>query len=127
LPKRCRGSCAWVPGSRLRRAPERPHSLDDHLVEVAPFRVLLFNEPDLPIAPPFLEFLLAADRGCRIIIDLKPDEAIDGVSFREPRDNFGFVLIDSADEITAHSEVQGPVTAAGEEIYEKTGHSGTAL
>ena len=32
----CRGPCAWVPGSQLRRAPERQlrQSLDDHFVEV---------------------------------------------------------------------------------------------
>src|ERR1700730_5360327 len=83
----CRGSCAWVPGSQLRRAPDRQpfKLLYDRFVEVAPLRVLLVDEPDLPIAPPLFEFLLATDRGHRIVIDLEPDQAIDTVSPREPR------------------------------------------
>ena len=58
---------AGVHGSGLSATP-RPGTttamlLDDRFVEVAPLRVLLFDEPDLPIATPFFEFFLAADRG----------------------------------------------------------------
>ena len=114
-------------GLAARRAPERPQSLDDRLVEVTPFRVLLFDQPDLPIAPPLFDFLLTADRGRRIIIDLEPYQAINVVSPREPRDNFGLVLIDPADEIVGHAQVKGSVPPACEKIDVKAGHAGTAL
>src|SRR4051794_23414561 len=123
----CRGSCAWVPGSQLRRAPERRRSLRDRLVQVAPFRILLFDEPDLPIAPPFLELFFAPDRGGGIVIDLEPDQTIDAVSPGEARDDFGLVLMDTADEIPGHAEIERPVSSAGEEIDVEGGHSGTAL
>ena len=79
-----------VHGFRARRAPERQlrQLFDDRFVEVAPLGVLLFDEPNLPIAPPFFELLLAADRGRRIVVYLKPDQAIDAVSFRETRHIF---------------------------------------
>src|SRR4051794_29692481 len=102
-------------GSGLTAAPrpERRRSLDDRLVKVAPFRVMLFDHPDLPIAPPLFEFFLAADRGRRIIKDLEPDQAIDAVSPREPRYGFGLVLVDTADEIVGHAKVKGCVPPAG--------------
>jgi hypothetical protein len=40
----------------------RETSFEHCWVEIVPFGVLLFNQPHLPIASPFLQLLLASDR-----------------------------------------------------------------
>jgi hypothetical protein len=58
---------ASLPGTTTTRLTE------ECSVEVAPLRVLLFEKPDFPIAPPFFDFFLAADRNRRIVKNFEPD------------------------------------------------------
>src|SRR5208283_5810631 len=68
-----RGACSWVLGSWLRHAPERrqKRSSNNGRIEIAPLRVLRFDESGLPIRPPFLELLFARDRTCGLVISLE--------------------------------------------------------
>jgi hypothetical protein len=44
---------------------------------------LFFNQTNLPVSPPFLEFFFASDGSCNIIINLEPHEFVDAVSRRK--------------------------------------------
>jgi hypothetical protein len=44
---------------------------------------LLLDQPYLPVAPPFLQLLLAGDRAQGVIIDFEPDQLVDIVATLE--------------------------------------------
>ena len=59
-------------------------SFEQRRVHITPVRILLFDQPNLPIPTPLLERLFARNRVCRIVIALEPNQAIDAVSSAEP-------------------------------------------
>src|SRR4030095_5732052 len=57
----------------------------DQVGQVFPFEIVLFDEPYLPIAIPFLQLLFATDSISRVLIGLDVDEAIYAVFANEFR------------------------------------------
>src|SRR3569833_1284878 len=59
----CRGcrcpSCTKSGG--YRSPPARGRQLRDQVTEVAPFQIVLLDQPNLPVANPFLQMFLAAN------------------------------------------------------------------
>ena len=78
--------------------------------------VVPFKQIDFPVAFPFLELLLAAKRGSRRFVGLKPNQPLDLVSFREAGNESVLVFPNPPREIGSRADVKGPVGFAGEEI-----------
>jgi len=85
-------------------------------IKVDPLWILLFNQPNLPGPPPLLQFLLARNRGCGIVVDFKPDQLVDGISFREASNRLALVLVHAANDVVRYAEVERSVSVACEEV-----------
>src|SRR5438128_467848 len=90
---------------------------DHHVVAVEPIWIVFLDKAYLPITLPLLDVFLPGDRRYRIFVAFEPDKTIDAVPGREPRNRFGFMLINTPHEIIRHANVQSPVLAACEKVY----------
>jgi len=54
-------------------------------------------------------------------------QAIDAVSPRKTRHDLGLMLVNAANEIVGHAEIERSMPPTGEKIHIEAGHSGTAL
>jgi hypothetical protein len=70
-----------------------------------PTGVLFFDQTNLPVTTPLLEFFLA--RNCRrhIVVDFEPDKLVDVTTLGEARHGFGAMLICTAHQIVGHAEI----------------------
>ena len=84
--------------------------------QIAPFRVLFLDQADLPVPPPLLERLFTGDRISRIVIALKPDQTLDAIFRREPRNRLALVLTDAANKIAGNPEIQRSMPSTGEKV-----------
>ena len=89
-------------------------------VQVEPVGIVRLDQPDLPVAAPFLDGFFARNGGCRVVVSLEPDETIDTVFGGEARKCFLFVLRYTPDEVFGDAEIQRSVLPAGDEIDEKS-------
>jgi hypothetical protein len=48
-------------------------SIRNARIKINPSRIFFFNQANLPVTPPFLQFFFASDGGCGVIIDFKPN------------------------------------------------------
>src|ERR1051325_6888401 len=95
----------------------RNDSSDSDLgIEVVPVRIAFLNQPNLPVAPPILELLLACDCVGRIIIGLEPYELIDAITRAETADRLALMLVRAADKIVCDAVVKRAVLLAGEDV-----------
>jgi hypothetical protein len=88
----------------------------DLRIEVVPIRILHFNELYFPRSIPFLQSFFAAD-GCldvRVLFEI--NEAMDAVTFGEAWHRPHPVLVDPANQIIGHSDIEGPADFAGENV-----------
>jgi hypothetical protein len=84
--------------------------------EITPIRIILLNQPNLPIPPPLLDVLFSRDRVFRIIAYLIPNKPIYAIPRREARNSLLFVLVDTANEIVRNADIQRSVLAARQQI-----------
>ena len=62
------------------------------IVQIIPVRIHVFDDPDLPIALPFLELFLTADRIFHGVVVFIPNQMINIVVCCEAIKKFGFVF-----------------------------------
>jgi hypothetical protein len=79
-------------------------------------RVVAFEQIDFPVALPLFDLLLAAERGSRRLVNLKPNESIDLVALGEAGNEFILVLPNSPPEVGCRAEVEGSIRFAGEQV-----------
>src|SRR5947209_17168128 len=84
-------------GLQVRRYPR---------IKIDPARILLLDQANLPVAPPFLEFFFTGDGRCGIIVDFEPDQFVDAIARGKALDGFGAMLVDAANEISGHAEIE---------------------
>ena len=90
-------------------------------IQINPCRILLFDQPNLPVTPPLLELLFALDRGNGVIVNFEPDKFVNAVSRREAFDGLGSMLVHAPNEIVGHAKIERAVLLARKEIN-VTGH-----
>jgi hypothetical protein len=108
-----------VPGRRVRGEP-RIHNHRRQLeipgLKIIQVRVFLFDQADLPVTPPLLEFLLPRNGGEGIVVDFEPHQLVDAVSRSEPFDRLCPMFVHSPHDIVGHAEIERAVLLAREEI-----------
>src|SRR5215204_6462819 len=89
---------------------------DDLRPQVAPSRVRSFYQAYLPRPSPFLDPLLSTDRFFHVVVNLEVDQVMYPVAFGESFNEAVPVLPDTFDEIACHTNVQGAVRSAGQNV-----------
>ncbi len=84
--------------------------------KVGPMRIVALDQVDLPLPVPALELLLAEDSGFHAAEHLEPDEAMDGVALGETGDAIGAMLIEPADKIGGHADIERAIGLAAQNI-----------
>src|SRR5207244_11054514 len=85
-------------------------------IEINPAGILLFDQTNLPIASPFLQFLLTRDRGDGVVVNLEPNQLVDAVSRRKAGNGLGPMLVNATHDVIGHAEIKRDVLPAREEI-----------
>ena len=68
--------------------------------------IQLFNQPNLPGPSPLLQFLLARNRGCGIVVNFEPDQLVDSTLLREASNRLALVLVHAANDVVRYAEIQ---------------------
>src|SRR5215213_4534499 len=97
-----------IPGRREAANPESitPVLPGDRIVEISPMRIGLFDRCNLPIAPPFLDFLFAGDGRRRIVITFKPNKKSDAIAGCKAGRGFSPMLIHAPHQVARDADVQ---------------------
>lgn len=90
--------------------------MSKRLEQINPFRICALNQIDLPIAPPFLEFLFTSDGRQRVVITLEPNKQVDVIAGREPLRGARFMLVGAAQQIAGYANIKSAMLAAGQDI-----------
>jgi hypothetical protein len=107
----------WVPAFAGTTWMGRSSRQSDYKIgKIAPFRVVGFDKPDLPVPIPFLQLLLARDRLIRSFEALDLYKAKHAVLPNKFRTLAGAVLGESLAEVVGYADVDGAVAATGEKI-----------
>ena len=85
-------------------------------IEIFPVGVHFLDQPDLPVAAPLLELLLASDGFRDLIVGLVSDEAGHAVLRRKVVGKTLFMPENSARQIIRDARIQSAVAAAGEHV-----------
>jgi hypothetical protein len=85
-----------------------PASIRNVRIKIDPPRILFFNQTNLPVSPPFLEFFFVRDGGCNIIINLEPREFVDAVSRRKTIDGLCSMFVTAPHDVLRHAEIELP-------------------
>ena len=93
-----------------------PRRADILVVQVAPHRIAVFDQRELPRAPPFLHALLSKDGGFHRVVEFGVDQAVHVVFPGEAVDLPSAVLPHPAHHIASHSDVERSVSLAGEDV-----------
>jgi len=87
------------------------------LAQVLPFRVVLFDEPDLPPAVPFLETFLCRQGIADSTEGLKVDQPVHAIMPGEARNHATLVLVYALSQIARHTDVQCAVLFTGHYVH----------
>src|SRR5512139_1119014 len=99
-----------------KRRTRNPDTGENFRIKIMPTRILSFDQLNLPVTPPFLDFFLPLNRSLRRVIAFKPHEPVDAVARSKSRCEFMLVFINSADQITGDAEIQRPIFTACEKV-----------
>ena len=88
------------------------------LVKIRPCRVQFLDQPELPLAIPFLQLALPSAGVLDVLMRLKPDEDGAAVRFGEARYEAVAVMVSADGQIAGHTQVQGAVLAARHQVNE---------
>src|SRR5689334_3474336 len=106
------------PGIQRNNWPRSGSSLIQLDIEVAPLRVHLVDQPQLPGAPPPLDGVFAMARVDDALVRLVPDQDRDVVVTREAQRELVLVLPDTPREVSGRAHIQRADATAGEDIDE---------
>ena len=84
--------------------------------QVAPAKILFFDQLNFPVAPPVLQLLFARDRLLRRCKLLYMYEAVDGVLLDELGAATTAMLLKPGPQIVGDPDIQSAVFAAGENV-----------
>src|SRR3954451_19887780 len=84
--------------------------------QIAPIRIELFDQLELPCAPPPLQRMFARPCVEHRIKGFEIDEEGHAILPREARYEFGLVLAYSANEVVRHSDVESAVSFARKDV-----------
>jgi hypothetical protein len=85
-------------------------------IQVAPVRVLLFDQIEFPDSVHLAYFLFSLLRGMRVWMPFDIDELIDGVLAGDAANQVAFVVQDAIDEVVGFAYVESSVAFAGEDV-----------
>ena len=88
----------------------------DKVAQIAPFKIALFDQADLPIPIPFFQLLFPNDCGIGSIEHFDMDQAINVISPCKRCNGAGSMLLDPARQVICHTDVQCSMSAAGEDV-----------
>src|SRR4051812_34544758 len=92
------------------------NSVTDRLVQILPFRILCFDQLDLPAPLPFLEFFLAGNRGDRVVVDFEPDKPCDIVPGSEAGSSLRSMLVDATHYVIGHPKIDCSIPPTRDDI-----------
>jgi hypothetical protein len=87
------------------------------VTEIEPLWVGLFDKRSFPTSAPAFQFLLAGDGVVHVAKVLKPDEAVQMISFRKPVDFSMPVLVKTTRDIIRHPDIQCSAAFVGEDVH----------
>jgi hypothetical protein len=94
----------------------RSGSTVEFAIEVAPVRVHVLDQFQLPRAPPLLHRIFAVTGIEDAVVSLVSDEHVDAVVARETRLQLALVLPDAAREVGRRADMKGAVAAARQDV-----------
>jgi hypothetical protein len=84
--------------------------------QIAPMRVVGFDQVDFPVAVPVLQLFFARYGGRHVGEELVSDKPINGMARRKAFDCAGAVLVEARDQVGRHADVKRSVMLAGEDV-----------
>src|SRR5690606_18823766 len=84
--------------------------------QVAPGRIALFDQLELPRPVPLLEPLLAHDRMLHRGVWLEPDQHLDAILAGEARDGALPMLMDPLHQVRRDTDIERPAATRGEQV-----------
>jgi hypothetical protein len=87
--------------------------------KIDPLRIFPFYQLNLPFSVPFLQLLFAGYSSYGIIENLKIDQIVNVVSFREASNDLQFVLVDAPNNIVRHTNIERSMFAACQDVNEE--------
>src|SRR5690606_36119278 len=103
--------------SPRRRGPSRLQWRKPQIFrQIAPAKVVLLDQLQLPHAPPLLDPLLPQDRVFHRGMLLKPDEALHAILQRKTRHSTLAMCVDALDQVRCDADIQRPVALARKNI-----------
>jgi len=76
----------------------------------------LLDNPDLRVSVPFFDLLFPLDCTFHGLMDLIPDEIMDGVAFCKSVHRIGAMFVDPLDQVRGDAYVKGTVAAIGQHV-----------
>ena len=83
-----------------------PHFSLPRFTQIIPNRVHRFNQRNLFLSPPLLDFLLAFDGNAHIGSGFKENQTVDVLRLRKPIDQFVLVLVKTTLQIVSHADIK---------------------
>jgi hypothetical protein len=99
-----------------RPGPTGQRSLDEALGQIPPFRVVPFDQLDLPRPAPPLQGCLASPRRGYVIVVLDIDQSIDAILRCKSGNGASTVGRDAPDELRGHTDIERAVPSAREDV-----------
>ena len=88
------------------------------VIQIVPIRIESFDQLKLPRSPPFLDAFFAVDRCMDVLVNLKPDEAMNTVALGKAFDDIILVSADPIQELACETGIKRPVSAARHYVHE---------
>ena len=104
----------WI--GRSRRAAGHGFQAEGAPRQILPIGVPFLNQPDFPIAMPFLDQFLPVDGGADMIMHFKPYQPLDAICLCEAAHNFVPMFNQAAGKVVCNAGVKGAISAAGQDI-----------
>jgi len=84
--------------------------------QIAPVRVVAFDQVLLPVARPLLRPLLAGNGRLHRVSPVEPHQMFDAVALGEPIEGSLAMLDDATDQVGRHADIESAVETTGEQI-----------
>jgi hypothetical protein len=87
--------------------------------QIAPAWILTFDQLELPGTIPFLELSFALEGRFAGLVQFVPNEYLHTILFGKASNSSSLVLPNTAGEIISHSDVQGAIPTACQDVYKE--------
>src|SRR6478752_5478138 len=112
------------PSSPRRRGPIRRSLSSKQFGPIPPIQVVFFNQPNLPVAIPFLEMFFAGNRLIRSVEPFHMNKSVHSVFLRECIGSARTMLTEAAGQVVRDTNVQGAVSTTRQNVDEILCHQG---